>query len=159
MEDTIVVLRFNDLGQARQALHELKRLDRKRRLQVSAAALVGRSAEGRIDASGGAEDADGFYLPKGGIVGIMVDALSGPTGAAFARPTESFRGHGAPPTHEAEREFALQDISKNLEPGVTIVIAEITDPDPGVLDAELAALGGSVTRRAARDVYAELQGR
>jgi hypothetical protein len=30
---------------------------------------------------------------------------------------------------------------------------------PGVLDAELAALGGSVTRRAARDVYAELQGR
>ena len=32
-------------------------------------------------------------------------------------------------------------------------------PDPGVLDAELAALGGSVTRRAARDVYAELQGR
>lgn len=38
-------------------------------------------------------------------------------------------------------------------------IAEISDPDPGVLDAELAALGGSVTRRAARDVYAELQGR
>jgi hypothetical protein len=28
-----------------------------------------------------------------------------------------------------------------------------------VFDAELAALGGSVTRRAARDVYAELQGR
>ena len=38
-------------------------------------------------------------------------------------------------------------------------LAEITDPDPGVLDAELAALGGSVTRRAARDVYAVLQGR
>ena len=61
--------------------------------------------------------------------------------------------------HEAEREFALQDISKDLEPGITVVIAEITDPDLGVLDAELAALGGSVTRRAARDVYAVLQGR
>jgi hypothetical protein len=160
MEDTIVVLRFNDLGQARQALHELKRLDRDRRLQVSAAALVGRSNDGRIEASGGSEeDAEGYYLPRGGIVGIMVDALSGPTEAVFGRPTESFRGHGARPTHEAEREQVLGEVNKDLEPGVTIVIAEIIDPDPGVLDAELAALGGSVTRRAARDVYAELQGR
>ena len=50
MEDTIIVLRFNDLGQARHALDELKRLDRDRRLQVSAAALVGRSNDGRINA-------------------------------------------------------------------------------------------------------------
>ena len=68
----------------------------------------------------------------------MVDALSGPTGAVFARPTESFRGHADRPGHEPEREFALQDISKDLEPGIVVVIAEITDPDPGVLDAELA---------------------
>ena len=160
MEDTIVVLRFNDLGQARHALHELKRLDRDRRLQVSAAALVGQSGEGRIDTSPGAsDDAAGFYVPKDGIVGMMVDAVSGPTRAVFARPTESFRGHGKRPGHEDERELILENISRDLEPGVTIVIAEITDPDPGALDTALAALGGSVTRRAARDVYAELQGR
>lgn len=98
-------------------------------------------------------------MPEKGIVGMMVDAISGPTGAVFARPTESFRGHGDRRAHEDERELVLEEISRDLEPGVTIVIAEITDPDPGVLDAELAALGGSVTRRAARDVYAELQGR
>ena len=159
MEDTIVVLRFNDLGQARHALHELKRLDRDRRLQVSAAALVGQSGEGRIDMSPGANDDNGFYAPKDGIVGMMVDALSGPTRAVFAQPTESFQGHGNRPGHETERELILEDISRALEPGVTIVIAEITDPDPGALDAALAELGGSVTRRAARDVYAELQGR
>ena len=28
MEDTVVVIRFNDLGEARRALDELKRLDR-----------------------------------------------------------------------------------------------------------------------------------
>jgi hypothetical protein len=156
--DTIVVLRFNDLGQARHALHELKRLDRDRRLQVSAAALVGQSGEGRIDASPGANDDTGFYVPKDGIVGMMVDALSGPTRAVFAPPTESFRGHGKRPGHEDEHELILENISRDLEPGVTIVIAEITDPDPGALDTALAALGGSVTRRAARDVYAELEG-
>jgi hypothetical protein len=41
MEHTIVVLRFNDFGQARHALDEQKRLDRKRRFQVGAAALMG----------------------------------------------------------------------------------------------------------------------
>jgi hypothetical protein len=51
----------------------------------------------------------------------------------------------------------LEEISRDLEPGVTLVIAEIADPDPGVLDSALEALGGSVTRRAARDVYAELE--
>ena len=46
---------------------------------------------------------------------------------------------------------------RNLEPGVTLVVAEIADPDPDVLDSILAGLGTTVTRRAAQDVYAELQ--
>lgn len=82
--------------------------------------------------------------------------ISGPTGAVFAQPTESFRGHGDRRAHEDERELVLEEISRDLEPGVTLVIAEIADPDPGVLDSALEALGGSVTRRAAREVYAEL---
>ena len=156
MEDTVVVIRFNDLGEARRALDELKRLDRERRLRVSAAALVARSSDGRIAGPSGTGDAEGFYVPKQGIVGMMVDALGGPTGAVFTRPTESFRGHGDRHAHKDERELVLEEISRDLEPGVTIVIAEITDPDPGVLDPALEALGGSVTRRAARDVYAEV---
>lgn len=156
-EDTIVVLRFNDVGRARRALQELKRLDGDRRLQVSAAALVGRPGEGGGGTPTGSGYAEGYYVPKKGIVGIMVDALSGPAEALYAEPTETFRGQGARPTHEAERELFLGEVSRTLEPGVTIVIAEITDPDPGVLDAVLEGLSGRVTRRAARDVYAELQ--
>jgi hypothetical protein len=156
-EDTIVVLRYNDVGRARRALQELKRLDGDGRLQVSAAALVGRPEGGGSGAPTGSGYAEGYYVPKKGIVGILVDALSGPAEASYAEPTETFRGHGAEPGHEAEREHFLGEVSKTLEPGVTIVIAEITDPDPGVLDAALKGLGGSVTRRAASDVYAELE--
>jgi hypothetical protein len=155
MEDTVVVIRFNDVGDARRALHELKRLDHERRLRVSAAALVERSSDGRV-AAAGTGDAEGFYVPEQGIVGMMVDALSGPTGAVFAQPTESFRGHGDRHGHKDERELVLEEVSRDLEPGVTIVIAEIADPDAVVLDATLEALGGTVTRRAARDVYAEV---
>ena len=149
MDDTIVVLRFTDQGQAKRALQELKRLDRSRRLRVSAAALVARPA--------GAGDADGYFTPAGGIVGMLVDAVSGPVDAVYERPTEAFRGHGHPAGHEDERELLLEDVRRNLDPGITLVIAEIADPDPTVLDSALEGLGGSVTRRAAREVYAEVK--
>lgn len=155
MEDTIVTLRFTDLGRARQALHELQRVDRDRRLRVRGATLIQRSGQGGIDAP--ARDGDGHYLPPGGSVSMLLELLGGPEGTVFEQPTEGFRGHGGPIPHEGERELALEEISRSLEPGVTLVIAEIADPDPEALESVLAPLGGNVTRRPARDVYAEIR--
>jgi uncharacterized membrane protein len=49
MEDTIVVIRYRDLAQARRALDHLRQLDDDRRLAVRGAALVQRSADGSVD--------------------------------------------------------------------------------------------------------------
>ena len=157
MDDMIVAVRFSDVGEARRAMHELKQLDRDGSLRVREAALLERSAQGRIGVPGEGQDEDGFFMPPGGIVGMLVEALGGPNGVLFQRPAEGFRGHGGPSPHDGERDVALEDIRRNLEPGVTLVVAEIADPDPDVLDSTLDALGGTVTRRAAQDVYAELQ--
>jgi hypothetical protein len=157
MEDTVVTLRFTDLGRARRALHELERLDHEGRLHVRGATLVQPSGQGGIDAPPAARDNEGHYLPPGGSVGMMLDVLGGPLGVLSARPTEGFQEHRRPSPHEEERELALEEISRSLEPGVTLVIAEIADPDPEVLESTLDALGGDVTRRAARDVYAEVR--
>jgi hypothetical protein len=157
MDDTIVAVRFAELGAARRAMRELKQLDRDGRLRVREAALLERSGQGRIGVPREGQDEDGFFMPPGGIVGMLVEAFAGPLGVVSQRPAESFRGHGGPSPHDGEREVALEDISRNLEPGVTLVVAEIADPDPDVLDSTLAGLGTTVTRRAAQDVYAELQ--
>jgi hypothetical protein len=157
MEDTVVTLRFTDLGRARRALHELERLDRERRLRVRGATLVQRSGQGGIDAPQAARDDEGHYLPPGGSVSMVLDVLGGAVGALFARPTEGFQRHPGPSRHDDEREQALEEITRNLEPGVTLVIAEIADPDPEVLESTLATLGGTVTQRAARDVYADVR--
>lgn len=157
MDDTIVTVRFTDVGRARQAMQQLERLDRDGRLRVRGAALVERSGQGRIELSEGARDDEGHILPPAGTAGMLVDVLGGPLGILFARPTEGFRGSAYRPAHEGARELALEDISRNLEPGVTLVIAEIADPDAEVLDAAVAALGGSATRRRAQDVYAEIE--
>jgi hypothetical protein len=157
MEDTVVTLRFTNLGRARRALHELERLDRERRLHVRGAALVQRSGQGGIDAPPAARDDEGHYLPPGGSVGMVLDVLGGPLGVLSARPTEGYQRHPGPSRHEQERELALEEISRSLEPGFTLVIAEVADPDPEVLESTLDALGGAVTLRAARDVYAEVR--
>jgi hypothetical protein len=157
MDDTIVAVRFAEPGEARRAMAELKRLDHDGRLRVREAALLQRSGDDRIGVPGEGQDDDGFFMPPGGIVGMLVSALAGPLGVLHKQPAESYRGHADPSPYDGERELALEDISRNLEPGVTLVIAEIADPDPEVLDSTLAGLGETVTRRPARDVYAELQ--
>ena len=157
MDDTIVAVRFREPGEARRAMRELKQLDRAGRLRVREAALLERSGQGRIGLPGEGQDEAGFFMPSAGIVGMLVEALGGPLGVLHQPPAASFRGHAAPSPHDGEREDALEDISRNLEPGVTLLVAEIADPDPQVLDATLAGLGTTVTRRAAQDVYAELQ--
>lgn len=157
MEDTIVSLRFTDVDRALRALYEFRQLDRDRRLQVRGAVLVQRSPQGAIDVPQPDPHGDGQYLPPGGIVGMLLDVLRGPLGILFARPTDGFRGGSGHPAHEAEREIALDQIGRSLEPGVTLVVAEIADPEPDALDAALGALGGDVTRRPAREVYAEVR--
>jgi hypothetical protein len=159
MDDTIVAVRFAETGEARRAMQKLKQLDRDGRLRVREAALLERSGQGRIGVPMEGQDEEGFFMPPGGIVSMLVEALSSPLGALLQRPAESFRGHGGPSPHDGERDVALEDLSRNLDPGITLVVAEIADPDPDVLDSTLAGLGRgtTVTRRAAQDVYAELQ--
>jgi len=152
MNDTIVTVRFTDLGAARRALRILKLLDSEGQLRVRAAALVERPAPGRVGSPSGAEDD-----PGGGVVGTLVDALSGPVGGVFARPTEGFRAHGAPWSRAGERALALEEISRDLEPGVALVIAEVEDPDPDALDSALDALGGTPARRDAATFYTALR--
>jgi hypothetical protein len=156
MDDTIVAVRFAEPGEARRAMGELKQLDRDGRLRVREAALLARSGENRIGVPGAGQD-DGFSMPPGGIVGMLVSAFAGPLGVLHQQPAESYHGHAGPSPYDGERELALEDISRNLEPGVTLVVAEIADPDPDVLDSTLERLGETVTRRPARDVYAELR--
>jgi len=157
MNDTIVTVRFTDLGAARRALRMLKLLDSEGQLRVRAAALVERPAPGRVGSPSGAEDDAYVFLPGGGVVGTLVDALSGPVGGVFARPTEGFRAHGAPWSRAGERALALEEISRDLEPGVALVIAEVEDPDPDALDSALDALGGTAARRDATAFSTELR--
>ena len=153
MHDTIMMVRFTDFGQARRALRMLKLMDSEGQLRVRAAALVDRSGEVGI---AGPDHGEGVFLRQRDVVGTVADALSGRAGGVFARPTEALRARGAPWSHSDERAVALEAVTRHLEPGATLVIAEVEDPDPDVLDSAADALGGSATQRSADAFYAEL---
>jgi uncharacterized membrane protein len=157
MEDTIVVIRYRDPAEARQALAQLKQLDADRRLDVRGAALVQRSGDGAIDVPVSNRDDEGLYMPPGGVIGMMFGALKGPLGMLFAGSSAGFEGHGGPSPHAGDPDLLIEEMSRDLEPGVTLVAAEIAEPDPEMLDGALNRLGGIVTKRPAAEVYAEVE--
>jgi hypothetical protein len=155
MDDTILTLRFTDVGRARAALDQLERRDRDGQLRVRAAALVERSREGGIGVPHGAGDV--AFLPHDGVGGMLLSALGGPLGSILAPPADGFEPNGKPSAAHSVREEAPEELRRDHEPRITFVIAEIEDPDPDVLDATLDRLGGTTTRRSAAAVYAELR--
>jgi hypothetical protein len=56
----------------------------------------------------------------------------------------------------ADEDLALDGISKDIEPGRTALVAEVGEYAVEVIDDAMGALGGTVTRRPASDVYAEI---
>jgi hypothetical protein len=118
---------------------------------------VQRSADGGLDVPVSNRDDEGLYMPPGGVIGILLGTLKGPLGMLFGGSTTGFEGHGGPSAHAGDRDLFIEELSRDLEPGVTLVVAEIAEPDPEVLDGALRALGGVVTQRPAADVYAEVE--
>ena len=92
----------------------LKLLDSEGQLRVRAAALVERPAPGRVGSPAGAEDGERAFLPGAG-VGTLVDVLSGPSAACSPTPEASARRRAVVPG--GERALALEEISRDLEPG------------------------------------------
>jgi hypothetical protein len=157
MEDTIVTLRFTDPRAGAPGSHELERLDHERRIACAAPRSSSGRARAGSTAQAAARDDEGHYLPPGGSVSLVLDVLGGPLGALSERPTEGFQRHHGPSRHDGEREFALDEISRSLEPGVTLVLAEIADPDPDVLESTLAEARRDRLATTGRDVYAEVR--
>ena len=134
--------------------YELRQLGRDRRLQVRGAVLVQRSPQGAID---GLARPAGIEACRPADSSACSSTWSEVPSGSSSRATDGFRGGGGHPAYEPEREIALDQIGRSLEPGITLVVAEVADPEPAALDSALGALGGDVTGRPAREVYAEVR--
>jgi uncharacterized membrane protein len=157
MDDNVVVVRFAEPSKAYEALSVLKRLGDAGDVDVRSAVVLERSADGGYSIPEGADNAAGFFMASGGLIGMLVGVLGGPLGVLLGGSAGALAGGPVEMGRAGDQEVALEGISKEIEPGTTALVAEVTEYTTMLLDTAMDGVGGSVSRRPASDVYAEVE--
>jgi uncharacterized membrane protein len=152
-----MVVAFADQSKAYQALSQLRQAGDEGRVEVRAAVLVERGADGAVRVPEGDDPASGVAVAGGSLIGMLIGVLGGPLGVLLGGYSGMLAGGVGALTREEDRDVALDAIGKQIEPGHTVVVAEVGEVANEVVDNAMSELGGTVTRRPAADVYAEIQ--
>jgi uncharacterized membrane protein len=156
MDDNVIVVQFDEPSKAYQALSELNHLGDEGKVDVQSAVLLERQADGSVRVPEGADNAAGTYVLSGGLIGMVVGALAGPVGMLLGASFGALGGSAGEFARADDDDVALEAIGARIGPGSPALVAEVSEPAVEVLDKAMAALGGTVTRRSASDVYAEV---
>jgi uncharacterized membrane protein len=157
MDDNVVVVRFVESSKAYEALSVLERLGDAGDLDVRSAVLLERSAEGGYTIPEGADSTSGFFMASGGLIGTLVGVLGGPLGVLLGGSLGALTGGSVEIGRAGDEDIALEAISREIEPGSTALVADVTEYTPMLLDTAMDGVGGTVSRRPASDVYAEVE--
>jgi uncharacterized membrane protein len=131
--DNVLVITFGeqpaDDTNAYQALTDLKELDSQHQIEIAGAAVISRDLDGRVEVKSEISDDPYMGTASGGLIGLLVGIIGGPL---------------------------LGEISKQVHPTRTAVLAQVTEQSPEVVDAAMARLGGEVMRRPSLEVEQEI---
>src|SRR5690242_921064 len=155
-QEKIIAVSFSKEANAYEALSRLKELDGRGGVEVRGAAVVVRGQDGKVVTKDqtGQESIEGTV--SGGLVGLLIGVLGGPLGVLVGGATGVLVGSLFDEDDDDATESALSDISKSLRVGTTGLLADVTEADSTAIDAVMANLGGTVLRRSANDVRAEI---
>jgi uncharacterized membrane protein len=154
--ENVIAVSFSEDANAYEALSRLKELDAKGDVEVQGAAVVVREDDGKIVTKDQIGDESVEGTVTGGLVGLLVGVLGGPLGVLVGGATGVLVGSLFDDDDTDQTESALADISKSIRVGSTGLLADVSEEDPVAIDAVMANLGGTVLRRSAGDVQAEV---
>lgn len=147
MTENVVVVTGAD---PRGVLHTLRALDKAGALELRAAAIVRRDANGHLSLDHETGDAVAF-ADRHPRLGAVITLLLGPLDTLlFGNQLVSLFGA----TERSAEELAVGHLAQAVPAGGEATIADVDEPDPGLLDAKL--VGATVTRRPYAEVEQEL---
>jgi len=153
----VIAVTFEEDSKAYQALNVVRRADDEGRVGVRSAVIVERQPEGTIRLQEGADNAIGEGTAGGSLIGALIGVLGGPVGVLLGLGT----GMAIGAIFDLDRADTADDVqsqmSESIPVGTTAVIAEVDEPAVEVVDGDMAALDGNVTRRSAEKVLAALE--
>ena len=141
---------------AYQALTDLKQLDSQDQIKIAGAAVVTREPNGRVDAKSEVGEDPYVGTASGGIIGLLLGIIGGPLGVLLGGATGVLVGSLFDIDEVETTESVLSEISKQVQPTRTAVLAQVTEQRPEVIDTAMARLGGEVMRRPVVDVEEEI---
>jgi uncharacterized membrane protein len=153
----VVVVTFEEGSKAYQALTVLRQADAEGRVGVLSAAVVERGADGKIRVPEGNDNVIGAGLAGGSLIGMMVGVLGGPLGVLLGWGVGALIGGLADTQRVDDGDEALTQMSTAIPVGQTALMAEVEEYAVEVINDEMSALGGTVLRRSAAEVLAELE--
>ena len=156
-EHNVIAVSFEDRSKAYEALSELKGAALEGRVDVLSATIVTRDEYGRLNAPEGGDVVAGAATVGGSLIGLMIGVIGGPIGMLFGWTGGLLVG-GAFDIRRADRtDSVLGEISRYIPLGGTAVVAEVNEYAVEVVDTLMLELGGTVYRRPADVVLAEIE--
>ena len=158
--DNVLVITFGDDPKndtnAFQALTDLKQLDSQDQIKIAGAAVVTRDADGRVEMKSDVGNDPYEGTASGGVIGLLLGIIGGPLGVLLGGTTGALVGSLFDIDDADTTESVLGEMSKQVRPSRTAVLAQVTEQSPEVIDAAMARLDGEVMRRRAVDVEEEI---
>jgi uncharacterized membrane protein len=134
--------------EAKKALHEL---DREDVITVFDQAVVARNQDG----SAAVRQIDGptpVRTLAGTVLGALIGLLGGPVGAGLGTAVGLAAGAAMDVSNAQICEDFVEDVREKLTPEKFAVVAEISEDSTTPVDTRMEALGGTVYRRALKEV-------
>jgi uncharacterized membrane protein len=158
--DNVLVVTFGEDAEkdqnAYEALTDLKQLDSQGQIEISGAAVVSRDPDGRVDVKSEVGDAPYAGTASGGLIGLLIGIIGGPLGVLIGGTYGMLVGSLFDIDDVATTESVLGEISKQVQPTRTTVLAQVNEQSPEVIDTAMARLGGQVMRRPFFEVEQEI---
>lgn len=158
--DNVLVITFGEEPEndknAYQALTDLKQLDSQGQIKIAGGAVVTRDLDGRVDVKSEVGNDPYTGTAAGGVIGLLLGIIGGPLGVLLGGATGVMVGSLFDLDDVETTESVLGDISKQVHPTRTAVLAQVTEQSPEVIDTAMARLGGEVMRRSVVDVEQEI---
>jgi uncharacterized membrane protein len=152
----VIAVTFKEDPSAYEALTKLKELESQRQIGMRGAAVVARDETGQVLVKDQVADESFEGTATGGLVGLLIGILGGPFGILIGGATGLLVGSLFDENDADETESVLAEISKSIEVGRDTLLAEVSEQTTEVIDTAMTALGGTVLRRDAGDVEAEI---
>jgi uncharacterized membrane protein len=150
MERMLVVV-FDDEPRTYEGSHALNQLDAEGSIAIHAEAVIKKNADGTVTIK---QSEDDFPIRTlgGTAIGSLIGLLEGPVGLAVGATAGLLAG-SVGDLHAAgvDAEF-VDEVAATLSPGKCAVIADVSEEWVTPVDARMEALGGTVFRKARKNV-------